>query len=142
MTADSAFMGVAHSAGGARWQEVPKHVTETDLDRFAAGLVQQFTDHTVVGHHGIVIEPLTGQPHLIIGRVGPEMHSGGVNQAKKGVSSATARLMKSLAEARNSRSMVSIRFLVRGPLSSIRPSAKERITPRGPNRATKAGSLG
>ena len=44
MSADSAFMGVAHSAGGARWQETPKHVTETDLDRFAAGLVQQFTD--------------------------------------------------------------------------------------------------
>ena len=44
MTADGAFMGVVHSAGGARWQEILKRVTETDLDRFAAGLVQQFTD--------------------------------------------------------------------------------------------------
>ena len=39
-----AFMGVAISASGARWQESPKAVTDIDLDRFAAGLAQNFAD--------------------------------------------------------------------------------------------------
>jgi single-stranded-DNA-specific exonuclease len=37
-------MGVAISASGARWQESPKAVTDIDLDRFAAGLAQNFAD--------------------------------------------------------------------------------------------------
>ncbi len=39
-----AFMGVAISASGARWQESPKAVTDIDLDRFAAGLAQNFAN--------------------------------------------------------------------------------------------------
>ena len=39
-----AFMGVAISASGARWQESPKAVTDIDLDRFVAGLAQHFAD--------------------------------------------------------------------------------------------------
>ena len=44
MQADTAFLGVACSVSGAHWQEIPKRVNDTDLDRFAGGLVQQFND--------------------------------------------------------------------------------------------------
>jgi phage N-6-adenine-methyltransferase len=54
----------------------------------------------------------------------------------------TWRCMKSMAAADVSSSMVSIRFLVSGPLSSILPSANDFITPRGPNFLRYSGSVG
>ena len=76
-------------------------------------------------------------------------------QTKNGVPADCWRRMKSLAAATVSSSIVSIRFLVRGPVSSMRclptrpkrPSsvgssssvAHEWITPRGPNRSRKCG---
>ena len=69
-----------------------------------------------------------------------------LNQQKNGLPSLWAFLMKLTAPPRNSSSMVSMRFLVSGPVSSIFcvPSAlaKEWITPRGPNFFLNAGSFG
>src|SRR5208282_195782 len=50
---------------------------------------------------------------------------------KKGLSAFLARSMKSNALALTSSSMVSIRFLVSGPVSVMPPPAKLWITPRG-----------
>lgn len=67
-----------------------------------------------------------------------------LNHTKKGVPASVWRRMKSIAESRNSSSQVSIRFLVSGPVSSMRwvPSspAHEWITPRGPNRSLNPGN--
>ncbi len=60
-----------------------------------------------------------------------------LHHTKNGVPAAFWRLMKSIAAATVSSSTVSIRFFVSGPVSSIRPSAKLWITPRGPNRSRK-----
>ena len=76
-------------------------------------------------------------------------------QTKNGVPAACWRRMKSLAASTVSSSIVSIRFLVSGPVSSMRcrptrpkrPSsvgssssvAHERMTPRGPKRSLKLG---
>jgi len=66
-----------------------------------------------------------------------------LNQTKNGCSAAALSRMKPEAAARNSSSTVSIRFLVNGPVSSMRwvPSsfAQEWITPRGPNRSRNRG---
>ncbi len=62
-----------------------------------------------------------------------------LNQTKNGVSASTASSMKRFASGRISSSMVSIRFLVSGPVSSMRPSAQLWITPRGPKRSRKWG---
>jgi hypothetical protein len=43
------------------------------------------------------------------------------------------RSMKSMATADVSSSIVSMRFRVNGPESSILPSAEDLMTPRGPN---------
>ena len=61
---------------------------------------------------------------------------------KNGLSAFLARSMKSSALAVTSSSMVSMRFLVSGPVSVILPSAKLWITPRGPNRFLNSGSFG
>ena len=69
-----------------------------------------------------------------------------LNQTKNGVSASCWRLMKSTAASRNSSSQVSIRFLVSGPVSSMRwvPSAFAHVcrTPRGPNFLRNSGSFG
>lgn len=65
-----------------------------------------------------------------------------LNQQKNGLFARTWRSIKSMAAAEVSSSIVSIRFLVSGPVSSILPSADERITPRGPNRLRNSGSRG
>ena len=69
-----------------------------------------------------------------------------LNQTKNGVSASVWRLMKSTAASRNSSSQVSIRFLVSGPVSSMRwvPSAFAQVcrTPRGPNFLRNSGSFG
>ena len=41
---DAPFMGVINSASGARWKYSRKTFSETDTDRFAAGLIQRFVD--------------------------------------------------------------------------------------------------
>jgi hypothetical protein len=59
-----------------------------------------------------------------------------LNHTKNGLSSLTAVAMNFCAEARNSSSMVGMRLVVNGPVSSIfcppLPSANEWRTPRGP----------
>ena len=50
--------------------------------------------------------------------------------------------MKSSALAVTSSSIVSMRFLVSGPVSVMRPSAKLWMTPRGPNFFLNSGSFG
>ena len=66
-----------------------------------------------------------------------------LNQTKNGVSASCCRVMKSTAASRNSSSTVSIRFLVSGPVSSMRwvPSALAQVcrTPRGPNFLRNSG---
>jgi len=64
------------------------------------------------------------------------------HQRKKGLPSFTVRSMKSIALALTSSSKVSMRFLVSGPVSVTRPSAKLWITPRGPKFFLNAGSFG
>ena len=59
-----------------------------------------------------------------------------------GLSDFFVRSRKSIAFAVTSSSIVSMRFLVSGPVSVIRPSAKLWITPRGPNFFLNAGSFG
>jgi hypothetical protein len=61
---------------------------------------------------------------------------------KNGLSAFLARSMKSSALALTSSSMVSMRFLVSGPVSVMRPSAKLWMTPRGPNFFLNSGSFG
>ena len=81
-----------------------------------------------------------------------------LNQTKKGFLSRLARSMKSIDAPRNSSSIVSMRFLVSGPVSShfCLPQGPKRgsspgvsvavathfMTPRGPNCALKAGFFG
>ena len=59
------------------------------------------------------------------------------HQQKNGLPALTWRVMKSLAAATVSSSIVSMRFLVSGPVFSMRwpplPSAQVCSTPRGPN---------
>ena len=67
-----------------------------------------------------------------------------LNQRKNGVPAACWRPMKSTACSYTSSSMVCMRFLVSGPVSSMRcvpsPLAQEWITPRGPKRLRKLGN--
>ena len=63
-------------------------------------------------------------------------------QRKKGLSALTALSRKSNAAAVTSSSIVSIRFFVSGPVSSMRPSAEDFMTPLGPNFSRNAGSFG
>ena len=56
--------------------------------------------------------------------------------------SAWAFLMNSMVRSVTSSSMVSMRFLVSGPVSSMRPSAKEWITPRGRGSSSGGRSCG
>jgi len=69
-----------------------------------------------------------------------------LNQTKNGLSPLLALVMKVLAAASNSSSIVSIRFLVSGPVFSMRwppfGSAQVWSTPRGAYLARKAGSFG
>ncbi|MNJ69553.1 hypothetical protein D3C77_659150 [compost metagenome] len=62
-------------------------------------------------------------------------------QTKNGLSASTCFLMNAWAPAVVSSSMVSMRLVVSAPVSSILPSAKAWITPRGLKFLTK-GSLG
>src|SRR5262245_38869233 len=66
-----------------------------------------------------------------------------LNHTKNGVPASCCFLMKPLAAARNSSSTVCMRFLVSGPVFSIRcpplPSAQQCSTPRGPNRLRNSG---
>ena len=82
----------------------------------------------------------------------------GFNQTKNGFLSRFARSMKSIEAFRNSSSIVSMRFFVRGPVSShfCLPHGPKRgsspgvsvvvathfSTPRGPNCALKFGFFG
>ena len=82
----------------------------------------------------------------------------GLNQTKNGFLSRFARSMKSIEASRNSSSIVSMRFLVSGPVSShfCLPQGPKRgsspgvsvavathfMTPRGPNCALNAGFFG
>jgi hypothetical protein len=63
--------------------------------------------------------------------------------AKNGVPAALWRRMKSIATSATSSSMLSMRFLVSAPVSSIRcvpsPFAHEWRTPRGPKRPRNWG---
>ena len=61
---------------------------------------------------------------------------------KNGLRDRAARSMKSSAFSVTSRSIVSMRFLVSGPVSVIRPSAKLWMTPRGPNFFLNSGFFG
>ena len=61
---------------------------------------------------------------------------------KNGFSAFTDCSMNPIARALTSSSMVSMRLRVSGPVSSMRPSAKLWITPRGPNFLRNAGSFG
>ena len=63
-----------------------------------------------------------------------------LNQTKNGVSASFASDMNRSVSTRTSSSMVCIRSLVNGPVSSIRPSAQVCRTPRGPNLARKSGN--
>ena len=67
-------------------------------------------------------------------------------QRKNGLSALACFSMKPSAFSVISSSMVSMRFLVSGPVSSIfcppLPSAKQWSTPRGPNFFLNAGSFG
>src|SRR5262249_57540999 len=67
---------------------------------------------------------------------------GELNQQKNGRFARAWRCMKSIAAAEVSSSIVSIRFLVNGPESSILPSADDLMTPRGPNFFRYSGSVG
>ena len=64
------------------------------------------------------------------------------HQMKNGLLACLARAMKSNVLAFTSSSIVSIRFLVSGPVSVMRPSAKLWITPRGPNFFLNSGFFG
>ena len=68
------------------------------------------------------------------------------HQTKKGLPAACWRLMNSVAAATVSSSIVSIRFFVRGPVSSIvcppLPSARVWRTPRGLVVFRNSGSVG
>ncbi len=64
------------------------------------------------------------------------------HQMKNGLSACFAFSMKANVFSFTSSSIVSIRFLVSGPVSVILPSAKEWITPRGPNRFLNSGLFG
>ena len=68
------------------------------------------------------------------------------HQQKKGLPSLAWRVMKSFAAATVSSSMVSMRFLVSGPVFSMvwppLPSALDLITPRGPNFLRNSGFFG
>lgn len=44
MASANAFLGIANSASGARWQDAPKNVNATDLDRHCAGLIEAYSD--------------------------------------------------------------------------------------------------
>src|SRR4030095_92824 len=65
-----------------------------------------------------------------------------LNQQKNGRFARACLCMKSIAAADVSSSIVSMRFFVSGPVSSILPSAKVRSTPRGPNLLRNSGSCG
>ena len=81
-----------------------------------------------------------------------------LNQQKNGLPAFACRSMKSIAAAEVSSSIVSIRFLVSGPVSSIvclptRPKRGSTVgssvsvalhlsTPRGPNFCVNSGSFG
>ena len=66
-----------------------------------------------------------------------------LNHTKNGVSDSALSRMKTAAASRNSPSMVSIRFFVSGPVSSMRcvpsPLAQVCSTPRGPKFFRKFG---
>ena len=67
-------------------------------------------------------------------------------QRKKGFSALAASVMNRSACSVTSSSMVSMRFLVSGPVSSIfcppLPSDQQWSTPRGPKRFLNSGSFG
>jgi len=44
LAAGNAYLGVASSISGARWEDAPKAVSEIDINRFADGLVEHFSD--------------------------------------------------------------------------------------------------
>jgi hypothetical protein len=64
------------------------------------------------------------------------------HQTKNGLRTLCWRSMKFSAAATVSSSLVSIRFLMSGPVSSMVPSAEALITPRGPYFFLNSGSLG
>ena len=65
--------------------------------------------------------------------VGADVHAGGVPPDEERLVALVRRSMKSSAASRNSSSTVSIRFLVSGPVSSI------RCLPTRPNRGSRSG---
>ena len=64
------------------------------------------------------------------------------HQMKNGLFAFLAFSMKSSAFSVTSLSIVSIRLIVSGPVSSMRPSEKLWMTPRGPNFFLNSGFCG
>ena len=48
-------------------------------------MVEQFANHHVVPHHGVVVKAMTRKPTLIIGRMSKEVHTGRVVPNKEGL---------------------------------------------------------
>ena len=90
-------------------------------------LAQQLADEIIVIDHRVVVVGLPTARTAFARRldVGPKVHVRGVEPHEERLVGATLSRMKSKAASRNSSSTVSIRFLVSGPVSSIRwePSA-------------------
>src|SRR3984893_17627420 len=109
-------------------------------------LGQHPADVLVMGHHDIVVVSLAALALVLFRAVRPEVHRGRVVPQEKGFPSLWQRSMKATACSVTSSSMVSMRFLVRGPVSSILfpplLSAQLCSTPLGPNRFLNSGSFG
>ncbi len=94
-------------------------------------LLQQGADALVVVDHDVVVFrlPAAGLTRLSGLAWVRKCMCDVLNHTKKGLSALAWRSMYSVAAARTSSSMVSIRFLVNWPVSSMRPSAEQRSTP-------------
>ena len=115
------------------------------MPRSSSNLSNSPTMHIVLDHAvGVLI--LAGDARLLAFTWVRKCMRVAFHQQKNGLPALFCRVMKSFAAARVSSSMVSIRFLVSGPVSSIvwppLPSALARITPRGPNFLRNSGSFG
>src|SRR5262249_34736623 len=109
-------------------------------------LLEQSANNGIVLDHAVVIFGPRGQAGLVSVRGGGRGLSGcwggtwvrkcmrgALNQQKNGLFALPCRSMKSMAAADVSSSIVSMRFFVSGPVSSILPSDDDLMTPRGPN---------
>jgi hypothetical protein len=87
-------------------------------------LLQQLPDHAVVLEHAIRFRSETGLPLGFGLEMRPDVHPRRIEVAEEGVFQLYAgRSVKSIAAAVISSSTVSMRLIVRGPVSWILPSA-------------------